>query len=978
MRAISCEPVSPFNNPTILSLTGNQTLSSSARYIVRVTSSEADLDLTISPSRSHSVQNEGNFNIRIQSTGNAQVNLPPGGEIQVTWDQANNKHELQIGSGITVDTAVSVSSPNPIANNAITNYVNSLGGSGFTLVTNIAALRALSSTPPLVVVKGHGAAWDGGGGIFDLLAASGGTIGDIGSGGHDDNGAHIVCTSTGAVYGRRETQYTPQMFGVLAYASETAAAAGVDQHTNMTRWVSFVTNPAGFSGWAYRTNTYQPVEGYVPDGFYRCHSPLEINLLAAAPYQSGGVAGRIIMAGRVWTPLSVETQGIIVNGGRRAGKPHMVLRACKQKQGDGKVAWNAKPWPDLWKDPAVYRAWAATTTFYKEEEITQVLGSGATALYCVVSSGVSGGSAPTDVTGSDFADGSATLKYLGTIKNTSGQSCHDMLRKCRDFGIHIDYCHDWHTLYCESEGYTVHLALFPNQSSSSSIAWSRFAGNGYGCKFGVACVSWLYDELVANQAARLALTGLPVGYVVRQSDDATNDHKFNGPLGGEATLGNWAVTTRNTADNYVNENFFDGGALYYARGLGTFINNDRSVYGMITTTFNTVGVPSHNLHEGLSVEQADLVFPAELVNVLIDRGTEHEIVVRNDHESYGRAANFIRHLSGEPERNLVKAARAGRFLTDPTWSRDESCGKQNRIEQTPGMHDATKTFEVDLMKDAIFSNYDRIYFHRSSIQNITDVSFQNPWGFYRFGASNYWLFNPLDRSFNTTVHNGPCVVITLPDNHRGDAMIEAELFQTVNNPATATYHIAIGDPITGAWTDYSARARKPASANTSLSWTTTGGQVPRMGTPALAVPARFWVEPWVRKVLVFVAGSNITGYRVRVTDCPGASIVSPAHQWNKIEAFVKAKPARGIFRAPCRLRYADQSGANKSIYLNKADSSIEYWATSGATGGIGAPVLYQWGHDGAGTVKEWDGSAWQTVIAGVSTLDPADWVEQTS
>jgi len=46
------------------------------------------------------------------------------------------------------------------------------------------------------------------------------------------------------------------------------------------------------------------------------------------------------------------------------------------------------------------------------------------------------------------------------------------------------------------------------------------------------------DEIVADQAARLALTGKPVGYLVRQEDNAQNDYRLN-LFGGEAVDGNW-------------------------------------------------------------------------------------------------------------------------------------------------------------------------------------------------------------------------------------------------------------------------------------------------------------------------------------------------------------------------------------------------------------------------------------------------------
>lgn len=854
---------------------------------------------------------------------------------------------------------------------------------GTTAVDSIADLRALTETPDVVVVRGHTLPFDGGEGIFDLLAPNGGVPGDIDVAGHDDDGAHIVCPATTAVYGRRETQYTPQMFGVVAATDETAAAAASDQHERMSRWVDFVLDPHVFSGWAYRNNEVHAISGLVPDGLYRCESPLIIHISGTAPLQAGGVVGEIVMYGRVWTPLTIQTQGIILRGGRRAGKPRMVLRAVKQKQGSGRVKWDGDPWPDLYRDSTAYRAWAGTTAVYAGEEITQLLGSGATALYKVTVSGTTGGAAPTDVTGNTFANGSATLQYQGTIRNSLGQSCRDMLRKCRDIGIHIQDANEWHNLVCETEGYTVGVGLWPNDDSTYSVGFVNVDGNHYGCKFGAVCAHWIADQTVANQAAMLALTGLPQRYVVRRSDDVVNDWRFTGALGSEAVLGSWTPFARNSGNNWTNENYFQGGCNYYAYGTGSFIDSSRGIYGILFTSFEPQAsnqVCSHTIHDGLAVEYAGKTSFGEMVNVLVDYGTDNIVTCRNDQEIHP-AAHFLMHGSNtnEPTRNEVHVPRAGRWIQDRNWSKDTSNGKQNRVYQTGSDHYWSKQYTCEsLFGDAVFSGKNRVYFKETSVflyDAAKPTNYVETWDSVHTSGI---IFHSDDLSWTIHQNRSPCVIVELPEDHRGHATIEFEALLSSTSGASFNACIAVFDPITGTYGNYSARPRVPLGGSAGFSHSIAGGIVPFMWhSSALSLPVQFSPEAWIRKMLIFFAGVRVMGFRVRVFDARCASIYSPSHGYHKLSTHVvQSAPERGIYRAPSRLLLEDQTAGNKWIYLNKTAGLTEYWATSDAVADIAVPVKYQWGHVGGTEIQEYDGSVWNTIATGVTAVEPSDWASE--
>lgn len=143
MRAIPCEPVSPFANPTLLTLSTGTTIPSTARYIIRANPT-ADVQLSGRSGMSNLIQNEGAYNISVYPVGSSSFTLPPGYECRLTWDASQAKHEVQppvisSGSG-TVDSALNISSDNAVKNSVITAAFNAItSGTAVVKATGVGA-----------------------------------------------------------------------------------------------------------------------------------------------------------------------------------------------------------------------------------------------------------------------------------------------------------------------------------------------------------------------------------------------------------------------------------------------------------------------------------------------------------------------------------------------------------------------------------------------------------------------------------------------------------------------------------------------------------------------------------------------------------------------------------------------------------------------------------------------------------------------
>lgn len=973
-KPIFVEPLSPFNDPTLLELSSNLSVPEGSKYTIRATSTTSDWILTVPTGKTHRIQNSGANAFRVAYQPSGVHNLTPGSEIEVSWSAAGNNHVVQVVASTEYDDVITALSTNAPKTSAVKTYVDTqvVSASGTPIVDNLAAIRAYSTAPEWIIARGHTAPLDGGGSRFCRVVASGSLVGD-------DDGWHVRHTATGALYARDSAIVTPEMFGAFRSTTVAAAAAAADQKTRFQEFVDFCFRRGDFTGWTHHAADPQPRPD-VPVGYYRCNEPIRIVMDNKSNWVDGVSPPDFIMRGAVFTPNTVKTEGFIVDMHRNEQKPQMRLRAVKQRAGGGKVVWDGDPWPDLYRDPAAYPSWPASTQVFVDDEIVHTIGSGETVLYQVTAAGVTGASGPSHTTGS-AANGGATLLARGTIRNTLGQSCHDMLARCRDIGVSI--VRSWEQsaeLHIETLGYTVGVSLLP-RSVSGAVGWCRIsAPQQIGCKIGVVVGPYLFDQEVANQAARLALTGLPISYKVRQTDDATNDWVFNGPLAGEATAGNWSSIARDTSARWCNENWIETG-LIYGRGDGTMITTTKSVYGAVVTGINTgITHGTANILDRINAERNDETGNAETVQVLFYAGAETRATGRNDAPSHNRAAVFCRRLAwaDEPRRNEIRVARAGNYFAPREWRLEENCGQLNIIREAPGhFQDRTKRFEVpSLLEDAIFSGSgtgSRIYWRKSGVWHPTANAARqhNIAGL----TSSQCEFNVANLSFDFPFQESPCVIVELPDNHTGDAILEIELM-FADSTGSGRPVIRIFNPVTGVIGEQHSRPRTPVIGQPGQMFqSSSGGKYYYQSGSSSQLPYYISFEPWIKKAAVTFYGDGITGYRMALHHARAGRLYAAGKDKIKPPGpVVLAKPEWGVWQAPTRLWYIDQTGVDKGVYLNKSSADVDYWATSGNTAGIGSPTTYQWGHNGAGTVRIYNGTTWDDVISGVQTLDPADWV----
>ena len=110
--------------PTLLSMSGDATLSASAMYEVLVTT-DTSRQLTISAGKAHLVRNVGSNNLVLVLSGASNVTLTPDTEARVSWDVSGSAHKVaEIGA--KPDSAMSATSPNAVENNVVKTYVDAL------------------------------------------------------------------------------------------------------------------------------------------------------------------------------------------------------------------------------------------------------------------------------------------------------------------------------------------------------------------------------------------------------------------------------------------------------------------------------------------------------------------------------------------------------------------------------------------------------------------------------------------------------------------------------------------------------------------------------------------------------------------------------------------------------------------------------------------------------------------------------------
>jgi len=966
---------------------------------------------------------------------------------------------------------------------AVDEAVDAMGGSGggAVQIATIAALRAMSDTPDEVYVQGHTTALDGGQGLFRLLAASGRTAGDIDSSGEDDNGWHIVCTSTGAMYGRDDRVATPEHFGVVGSVSAVAAATASDQTAAMQRWLNMWANPAAFPG----INTVRGMAKWIKPRFeahalfYRCSSMLTVEVPLGNPAWYGGPnSSELIFHGSVFKLYTENFPSFRVITWRNSNCPKMRLRYYKQLN-SSKTGWNATTYPQRYRDPASYRVWQASTEFFRDEEIKYTI-SGVTYLYVVTQSGTTDGTVPTTST-SEQTSGTCKFTRLGSITTSDGKWMRDHICESRDIGVWCDQLENTHNLEIDGENTLIGILVCPRGGSSNSCGFSTIhARYLLGSKFPIVIANHVFDYLVETATARKALTGVPPLAVVRQTTDATYDYVFTGAAGTESSDGSWTQRAARTTMGWCNDLRFKVD-LTYGRG-NSVIDTTQSTYGAVQTVFGFLylesgkkdfsvsvgsstsvitatdsgGTPAAHgftkndevyltttsaLPTGLSASQRyrvlsqstlagetqftlrtapDLTSPAtfstdgvgdhyvqkisavgpsgnfiddigleflelpsgnvEMVMMMYDSGDEGSVRCRNDNANRGSAAIHLRHVNRNesPKYNETRTIRAGRRLNLTTWQNDRNNGCLNRVIESPYISDRIVEYNVqDLMEDALFSGKDRVYFRRSGIWHSSETTHRQ-YATYRTAAdANTIVFNAATRSFDVPYQHCFAVIVEIPVNHTGQAILEVEschasVGSDLNNDGRVS--VSIYNPTTGTgFVDQNQWPFYPIDGSVTMFPTNSGSHYwSWLGTDR-SDPICLCFQPWVRKILVRIHGKKMTGYRLRLHNAPNARMCAPGKANGRPDAYVAAKPERGIWQAPTRLLY-DGVSANV-MELNKAAGGTEYWAVSDTVANlVGTEVAYQWAHTGT-TIYERDSTntTWNTIATGVTAILPADW-----
>ena len=115
-------------DPTDISLTGNQNVPSTANWQLRVDSDSATHTLTVPTGQSHYIYNEGSLAFDVATTGNADETVSAGSTLLVSWDTSSSSHKVSPAASVTVDSAMSDSSANPVENQIVKAYIDATAG----------------------------------------------------------------------------------------------------------------------------------------------------------------------------------------------------------------------------------------------------------------------------------------------------------------------------------------------------------------------------------------------------------------------------------------------------------------------------------------------------------------------------------------------------------------------------------------------------------------------------------------------------------------------------------------------------------------------------------------------------------------------------------------------------------------------------------------------------------------------------------
>lgn len=1019
---VATAPINPLSTPTNLAISGSSTLSVSARYLVLGTASNTGYTLTISSSKSHLVRNVGSNSFTVAVTGASSTLLDTGDELRVSWDPSAAAHK--IAKNPAPDTAMSDSSTDPPRNSVVKAYIDAQVATtqNVMAVDTLDDLRALTTAPDMVFVSGHTAVKDGGGGTFMWLSSTG-------SASDDDDGWHVVSNagSPGAknVWGRLSTVVTPQMFGGRSALTTALAKIEVDQADKFQTAVDFWANPHAFAGTAKWNAFREPLRFEAPPGFYNCQSTIVVDppgTPSGYEYQDLYVPGEFVMHGFIFTPFASNIPAIRLQSPRTAAKPRYVFRAYKDRHDSTlRLAWDYGTYPTRYVDDTALRTFAASTKYFRDEEIVYKISGVKYVFLCTLTGTSHASTVPSDVSGTEFDNGTAKFKCSGTARIVhsydtakDGKSMNDVLADNRDIGIQIDNCWEHDQIHVTALNYCVGLACYPREGIWSAVGWATIhAAQIQGCMVGVLVATYLGERMMAA-GGRLTLCDFPIGGMVWETTypasptDAGTKYRFNGPAGTEATSGNWSTDSTwasklGGSPTWVNDCTFNLHLMApYWQGTG-IITGNKSQYGIVFTSFGPAYAVNNHKVNGLALENNPFSKTVlnESTQVLFYTGAGNQVHCRNE-DPLKTATVLVaqkNYLSEQPRLNRVSTNFAGKTAQATSQRLSRLGGYGNVLVDAP-FEEGTIAEETIMFTDRLtFSSFDTVvgrnmtWVHRTST-NQMDYRDYAP---HRYsGETNGPMYHLADDTWSISSYYLPTVMIDLTDDDMNAAVIRLDVMLSKDTTLSTSlrYFNWLGyaletDGITKIdptkWTTSPVRYVKfqgnyfapTTSATYYWSFGTYDG-----GSTTITIPTTviMGVAPGIKKLALGVYGGHMRGFRVQVIGAGSASIYSPYHDraaGDRDVLTIDAVPEKGFIKPPWTAWYRDETGTYQLARLNKAMGTYRYHATTGEYD-VFTPqptTGYQWGYkgsQGSATIYEWDGDSWESIATNAYYTVPGD------
>lgn len=283
----------------------------------------------------------------------------------------------------------------------------------------MADLQALNSSDmpgKQVFLRGRSSAWDGGGGLFYLLADDADySIDPDVYGSYNDTYWHAVDASN-RLWGRKADFIIPSQFNITISTSQDDAMAAGDHEDQVQSLMDFWANPWAdpgnprfrgrntFPGWSKRPkwDQFQRPCIFGPSGYVRCDGTVYFELLELVSQDFGGhnyfrntsSPGFFDMQAAILKPHSQLSPAIQVSFSTYLLDSPIKLKASKQTQDNGgalgrETYWNTKVYTEAaanckyphipFPDNGVKRNWAditpATTTWRPGDLVSVVVGT---------------------------------------------------------------------------------------------------------------------------------------------------------------------------------------------------------------------------------------------------------------------------------------------------------------------------------------------------------------------------------------------------------------------------------------------------------------------------------------------------------------------------------------------------------------------------------------------------------------------------